>query len=158
MRQHVRSPQRNIRHNQLFFLAFQRWIPQPATPYAAHIIPRVGDITRYTHQKRGHIKGSLMSTIEFDMFQSRQRSDWVRLQTLAKLRWIAILGQAFALIISVQVFDLHIQTGFAAMTVIASIGVNLAFRLIYPENKRLQEREAFFILVFDIVQLSVLAV
>ena len=97
-----------------------------------------------------------MSTIEFDMFQSRQRSDWVRLRTLAKLRWIAILGQTFALIISVQVFDLHIQTGFAAMTVIASIGVNLAFRLIYPENKRLQEREAFFILVFDIIQLSVL--
>ena len=97
-----------------------------------------------------------MSTTEFDMFQSRQRSDWVRLRTLAKLRWIAILGQTFALIISVQVFDLHIQTGFAAMTVIASIGVNLAFRLIYPENKRLQEREAFFILVFDIIQLSVL--
>lgn len=97
-----------------------------------------------------------MSSTEFEMFQERQRSDWVRLRTLAKLRWFAVAGQTLALVVSVQMFDLQLQTGLAAMTIGASVLVNLVVRFIYPDNKRLMEREAFLMLVFDMAQLSLL--
>lgn len=97
-----------------------------------------------------------MSTTEFEMFQERQRSDWVRLRTLVRLRWYAIAGQTLALIVSVYVFELQIQIGLAAMTVGASVVANMIFRVVYPENKRLIERESFLMLIFDIIQLSTL--
>ncbi|WP_458792132.1 sensor histidine kinase RegB [Yoonia sp. MH D7] len=97
-----------------------------------------------------------MSTTEFEMFQERQRSDWVRLRTLVRLRWYAIIGQTLALIVSVYMFELQIQIGLAAMTVGASVIANMIFRVVYPENKRLIEREAFLMLIFDVVQLSTL--
>lgn len=97
-----------------------------------------------------------MSTTEFELFQDRQRSNWVRMRTLIALRWFAVIGQTIALIVATQFFSLQIQTGPAAMTIGASIIVNLVFRFIYPENKRLVEREAFGMLIFDITQLGLL--
>jgi two-component system sensor histidine kinase RegB len=97
-----------------------------------------------------------MSGTEFEMFQERQRSNWVRLRTLVTLRWFAVLGQSIALIVAVQVFDLQLQVGLATVTIGASIIVNLIIGFINPENKRLKEREAFAMLTFDIVQLSIL--
>ena len=97
-----------------------------------------------------------MSVSEFEMFQDRQRSDWVRLRTLVALRWFAICGQTIALIVATQMFALQIETGLATMTIGASVIVNLIVRFIFPQNKRLIEREAFGMLVFDILQLSLL--
>jgi two-component system sensor histidine kinase RegB len=97
-----------------------------------------------------------MSGTEFEMFEERQRSNWVRLRTLVTLRWFAVLGQSVALIVAVQVFGLQLETGLATMTIGASIIVNLVIGFVNPENKRLKEREAFLMLTFDIVQLSVL--
>ena len=97
-----------------------------------------------------------MPSTEFEMFEERQRSNWVRLRTLVTLRWFAVLGQTVALIVAVQIFDLQLATGLATMTIGASIIVNLIISFIYPENKRLKEREAFLMLTFDIVQLCVL--
>ncbi len=97
-----------------------------------------------------------MSGVEFEMFQERQRSNWVRLRTLVSLRWFAILGQTIALIVAVRIFELQLEIGWAAMAVGASVIVNLIIGVVFPENKRLREKEAFLLLVFDIVQLSVL--
>ncbi len=97
-----------------------------------------------------------MANVEFEMFDERQRSDWVRLRTLVTLRWFAIVGQALALITAVWLFDFQIEIGLASMTVGASIILNLVFVFIFPENRRLTEAEAFYGLVFDIVQLSIL--
>jgi len=97
-----------------------------------------------------------MSNAEFEIFEDRQRSNWVRLRTLVALRWIAVLGQTLALIVGVQVFGLQVEVGLAAVTIGASVILNLVFGFIYPENKRLKENESFLMLVFDIVQLSIL--
>lgn len=97
-----------------------------------------------------------MFLTDAEFYQDRKRSDWVRLRTLVGLRWVAIFGQSFALLIAVQVFALQIQTGLATMTIGALIIVNLIVRFIFPENKRLLEREAFGMLIFDIFQLSLL--
>ncbi len=97
-----------------------------------------------------------MTDTDPDTFHERQRSDWVRLRTLVALRWFAIIGQSIALIVATQVFSLQLASGLAAMTIGASIIVNLVFQAVYPENKRLMEREAFGMLAFDITQLSLL--
>lgn len=97
-----------------------------------------------------------MSISEFEMFQDQQRSNWVRLRTLVTLRWFAAAGQAAAIIVAVQVYGLQIEVGYAATVIGASILANLFSSFVYPENKRLSEREASLWLVFDIVQLSLL--
>ncbi|WP_342077508.1 sensor histidine kinase RegB [Yoonia sp. SS1-5] len=97
-----------------------------------------------------------MSVSEFDMFQDRQRSNWVRQRTLVTLRWFAAAGQLVAIIVAVRIYGLQIEVGYAAMTIGASVVANLMSSFVYPENKRLSEREASLWLVFDIVQLSVL--
>lgn len=97
-----------------------------------------------------------MSVTEFEMLQGRQRSDWVRLRTLIGLRWFAVFGQTIALFVATKMFSLQIELGFASMTIGASIIVNLIVQFIFPRNKRLMEREAFAMLIFDIVQLSLL--
>lgn len=93
---------------------------------------------------------------EYEMFEERQRSNWVRLRTLATLRWFAILGQTIALLVGIYVFALQIEIGLASMIVGASIVLNMVLSYVFPDNKRLTETEAFLVLVFDIVQLSVL--
>ncbi len=97
-----------------------------------------------------------MSVSEFEMFQDQQRSNWVRLRTLVMLRWFAVAGQAVALIVAVQVYGLQLEVGFTAMAIGASVVANLISFFLYPENKRLSEREASLWLAFDIMQLSVL--
>ena len=97
-----------------------------------------------------------MSISEFDMFQDQQRSNWVRLRTLVTLRWFAATGQAAAIFVAIRVYGLQIEVGYAATVIGASILANLVSSFVYPENKRLSEREASLWLVFDIVQLSIL--
>lgn len=97
-----------------------------------------------------------MPATELDLFQDRQRSNWVRLRTLVVLRWFAIAGQVGAIAVATLVYDLQIQTLAAVLTIAASILVNLSFSFLYPENRRLSEREASSILGFDILQLSIL--
>lgn len=97
-----------------------------------------------------------MSVSEFEMFQDQQRSNWVRLRTLVTLRWFAAAGQAVAIFVAVRIYGLQLEVGYAAVTIGASVVANLISSFIYPENKRLSEREASLWLVFDIVQLSIL--
>lgn len=93
---------------------------------------------------------------EFQIFQKHQRSNWVRLRTLVILRWIAIAGQVGAIAVAVQVYDLQLEVGAAALIIFSSVLANLFSIFLYPKNKRLSEREATLMLVFDIVQLSLL--
>lgn len=97
-----------------------------------------------------------MSVSEFEMFQDQQRSDWVRLRTLVRLRWFAAAGQAATIFVAVQIMKLQIEVGYAAIAVGASVIANLFCMFLYPENKRLSEREATLWLVFDVLQLCLL--
>jgi two-component system sensor histidine kinase RegB len=91
-----------------------------------------------------------------DMFQDQSRSDWVRLRTLVILRWVAIIGQIVAVIVALRVYQLQIETGLIALTIGASIVANLVSSFVYPQSRRLSEREASLMLVFDILQLGLL--
>jgi two-component system sensor histidine kinase RegB len=97
-----------------------------------------------------------MDVTEPDMFQDQNRSDWVRLRTLVILRWVAITGQIVAVVVALRIYDLRIETGLIALTIGASIVANLVSSFIYPQSRRLSEREASLMLVFDVLQLGLL--
>jgi two-component system sensor histidine kinase RegB len=97
-----------------------------------------------------------MAVTELDMFQDQSRSDWVRLRTLVILRWVAVAGQIVAVLVAHYIYHLQIEVGLVALTIGASIVANLVSSFVYPQTRRLSEREASLMLVFDVFQLALL--
>lgn len=83
-------------------------------------------------------------------------SELIRLQTLTNLRWLAVAGQAGALIIAGQVLGLSLPAGICAAAVGASVILNLFLMSLFPDTRRLSETEATALLIYDLAQLSVL--
>lgn len=80
----------------------------------------------------------------------------LRLDTLVRLRWLAVAGQATA--VTVVHFGLGFPLAFGQCFLIisASAWLNLALRIRYPASHRLGENAASFLLAFDILQLAAL--
>lgn len=97
-----------------------------------------------------------MSDFSADLFSERSRSNWIRLRTIILVRWIAIAGQAVALIIAYQKFDLELEYGLCALAVGISISGNLVAMFVFPKNKLLSESENGFMILFDVLQLCFL--
>ena len=97
-----------------------------------------------------------MHVTEYEMFQEHQRAGWVRLRTLVILRWVAVAGQIIAVIVAALFFGLQLEIGLTATIIGASVLANLFVTFLNPEIKRLSEREAALMLVFDVVQLGLL--
>lgn len=85
-----------------------------------------------------------------------ERRDWLRLQTLILLRWLAIGGQLMAIAVATRVYDITLPLGFCFLAVGAAVIANLVTITIYPPNKRLSENEAQLTLLFDLSQLCFL--
>src|SRR5262245_33727087 len=80
----------------------------------------------------------------------------LRLDTLVRLRWLAVVGQTLA------VLFVHFALGFA-LPLIPALGVvalsallNLALRLRFPESRRIGVRAAGLLLGYDVLQLAAL--
>lgn len=90
-------------------------------------------------------------------FQAHEAgTNWVRLRTLILLRWTAIAGQVAATLVASQVYGVKLPLGLCALAIGSSIIANLALVMLFPENRRLNEGEAFLTLLFDLTQLSCL--
>ena len=97
-----------------------------------------------------------MEPTTYDILQTRERSNWVRLRTLVALRYFAVAGQALAILVATQVYGLTIAVGPATAVIGASVIVNLVSVFVFPVSRRLSEREATAVLTFDILQLAAL--
>ncbi|MEM8787154.1 MAG: ActS/PrrB/RegB family redox-sensitive histidine kinase [Pseudomonadota bacterium] len=86
----------------------------------------------------------------------RPAQNWVRLRTLVYLRWLAVLGQLIAVVVSTQYLGVLLRLELCLLLIGLSAAVNLGTTLLYPENKRLDQREALLTLLFDIAQLFAL--
>lgn len=84
------------------------------------------------------------------------RGDWIRLRTLIYLRWLAILGQTLAVAFSYLVLGLKFKFEFCLILIIISAIINITITIIYPKSKRLSERDNFLMLLYDLVQLSLM--
>jgi two-component system, sensor histidine kinase RegB len=97
-----------------------------------------------------------MAPIEAGFHGREARANWVRLRTLVLLRWMAISGQIAAILVASQVYGLDLPLAACAVAVGSSVVANLLLVMLFPENKRLTESEAFFTLLFDLAQLAFL--
>jgi two-component system sensor histidine kinase RegB len=88
-----------------------------------------------------------------DLTQDARR---LRLETLVRLRWLAITGQTIA-VVAVR-FGLNFQLPFSLcfFLIAASAWVNLLLRIRHPASHRLADNPATFLLGFDILQLAAL--
>ena len=80
----------------------------------------------------------------------------IRARTLTLIRWIAVAGQAAALMVVHLGLGFELPIGLALATVAASVLVNLAATLRRPAGGNLDDRAAARYLAYDICQLAVL--
>lgn len=83
-----------------------------------------------------------------------QQSNRLRLNTLIRLRWLAIAGQSVTVVLVAYWlrFPLPVSLCFALIACSAWLNLFLTFR--YPASLRLQPNAAFGLLVFDALQLA----
>lgn len=84
------------------------------------------------------------------------RGNWVRIRTLILLRWMAIIGQALAVLSATQLLRLDLRLDLCGLAIGASVVFNLIATLVNPESKRLSEQGTMLMLLFDVAQLAVL--
>ncbi|HEY8382318.1 MAG TPA: ActS/PrrB/RegB family redox-sensitive histidine kinase [Microvirga sp.] len=80
----------------------------------------------------------------------------LRLDTLVRLRWLAITGQASAVAVVQFAFGFPLPFGLCLLMISLSAWVNLALRIRYPAAHRLSDNAATLLLGFDILQLAAL--
>jgi two-component system, sensor histidine kinase RegB len=97
-----------------------------------------------------------MAELPLSAFNNTARSEWVRLRTLIRLRWMAISGQVMAVFAAVYLLDIKLNPGLCILVIGASVVFNLVATFVMPENKRLSERETLLTLLFDLMQLVLL--
>ena len=80
----------------------------------------------------------------------------VRLDTLLRLRWLAIIGQTMAVLVVYYGFEFPLPI-WACLAVIAlSAWLNVALRIRFTLTQRLEPERAAWLLAFDIAELAVL--
>ena len=83
-------------------------------------------------------------------------SNKILLSNLIKIRWVAIIGQLFAILISYYYFNVIIPFFICLLIVFTSILVNI-FSFYFKNNTNyLSDKEAFFFLLYDTIQLAIL--
>lgn len=112
--------------------------------------------TLYVGTRRRQVNNDHMTNADYHMGKDRERSNWVRLRTLLRVRWFAIVGQSAAMIVAIQFYELQLETAFAVAVIGVAVIANLYFSAVYPKTKRLSEPEAFFMLIIDTLQLALL--
>ena len=80
----------------------------------------------------------------------------VRLGTLNNLRWLAVAGQACALLVTHSFLELTAPLLICAAPIAASAFLNIVLAVVFPSARRLRTHEATAFLAYDIVQLAVM--
>ena len=80
----------------------------------------------------------------------------IRLRSLVLTRWLAVGGQALAVLFVAYVLRYQVPFLACVAMIAASAALNIAVTTIYPTNKRLSDRETMLYLAFDIIQLTAL--
>lgn len=83
-----------------------------------------------------------------------QESRNLRLNTLIRLRWLAVIGQSAAVLVVAYWFEFPLPVSFCFVLIACSAWLNLILAFRYPATLRLGPLPAFGLLVFDAAQLS----
>lgn len=80
----------------------------------------------------------------------------LRLHTIVRLRWLAVLGQSLTVIGAHWLLGLNVPIGGCFAVIAASAWLNVALRIRYPASQRLKSSYAFMMLGYDVLQLAAL--
>lgn len=80
----------------------------------------------------------------------------VRLDTLVKLRWLAIIGQTTAVLVVDFGLEFELPLWSCLAVIALSAWLNIALRLRFRSTQRLEPERAAWLLAFDIAELAVL--
>ena len=83
-----------------------------------------------------------------------EQSHRLRLNTLVRLRWLAVVGQSATVMIVAYGFSFPLPVGLCFALIACSAWLNLFLTYRYPATQRLSPAAAFAILVFDALQLA----
>ncbi len=97
-----------------------------------------------------------MSHINTISIAATRQARGLRVDTLVRLRWLAVLGQTLAVVGTAYGLGFHLPLVLCALVITASVWVNIGLRLLYSRNDRLREASAAKLLAYDIFQLSAL--
>ena len=97
-----------------------------------------------------------MAETKFDVLKGRDRGNWIKLRTITLLRWAAIVGQLTAIIVAQEFLGLALELSLCLVVISVSIVGNLVAMFLFPESKRLSESENLLMVLFDLIQLSLL--
>jgi two-component system sensor histidine kinase RegB len=87
-------------------------------------------------------------------FELGRRARQLRVDTLARLRWLAVAGQTAAVLTAYFLFGFPLPLEFCLMAIALSVWLNIGLRIRYPVSHRLEDGSAFLLLTFDVLQLS----
>ncbi len=80
----------------------------------------------------------------------------LRLQTIVRLRWFAVVGQTIAVAVVPLGFGFPLPVGYCLVIIACSAWLNVFLRVLYPARHRLSSRFATVLLVYDLLQLAAL--
>ena len=83
-----------------------------------------------------------------------QQSHRLRLNTLIRLRWLAIVGQSVTVVVVAYWLDFPLPVSLCFALIACSAWLNLLLTFRYPAAHRLTPRAAFITLTFDALQLA----
>ena len=85
-----------------------------------------------------------------------RRARRLRLETLVRLRWLAVAGQTAAIFITSRGLGFPLPVAACVLIIAASACLNIGLRMRFALNHRLGDVAAAALLVYDVVQLSAL--
>jgi two-component system sensor histidine kinase RegB len=80
----------------------------------------------------------------------------LRLDTLVRLRWLAVLGQSTAVLVVYFGLDFDFKVWACLAVIAVAASLNLALRIRFPMTQRLAPERAAWLLAFDLAELAVL--
>src|ERR1700732_3509194 len=87
---------------------------------------------------------------------SHQTGRSVRLDTLIRLRWLAVIGQATAVLVVYWGLDFELPVWACLSMIALAAWLNIAMRARFPLRQRLEPDRAVWLLAFDTAELAVL--
>ncbi len=88
--------------------------------------------------------------------EARRTERSVRLDTLVRLRWLAVVGQTTAVLVVYLGLDYELPIWTCLAVIALAAWLNIALRVRFPMMQRLEPDRAAWLLAFDIAELAVL--
>ena len=80
----------------------------------------------------------------------------IRLQTIVRLRWLAVLGQLLAVSVVWVVLGFPLPVGSCLLIIALSAWINVFLAIRYPARHRMEAHSATLLLAYDLLQLAAL--